>query len=277
VQNHFAGKDLSLIWLTKNWITNIWFTKTIAMVPSHIIDTITAIQVETPSAKIIRQLKQLILSGQLKPGDRLPAERILAEKFGVGRSYVREAIMKLEIFGLLKTSPQSGTYVSGYNIKILDSLISEVINLNKDDFSALIEARFHLELNSVKMAAQRRTDADIAEMEAAIVEHEKKVANGLPAFEEDLVFHIKIASATKNSVFESMMLIIVPDIIRNVTERKVCGDDRSFRAIKEHKVILETIVAGDVENAEKAMAAHLDEIMQVSRSGNLPSNHNYII
>lgn len=237
------------------------------MAPNQIIDTITAIQVETPSDKIIRQLKQLIVTGQLKPGDRLPAERVLAEKFGVGRSYVREAIMKLEIFGLLKTSPQSGTYVSGYNIKILDSLISEIINLNKDDFSALIEARYHLELNSVKMAAQRRTDADIAEMEAALIEHEKKVARGLSAFEEDLVFHIKIASATKNSVFESMMLIIIPDIIRTVTERNVCGDDRSQRAIKEHKVILETIIAGDPVNAEKAMIAHLSELMEVSRNG----------
>src|SRR3954471_11755117 len=101
-------------------------------------ENIELIQIETPVNKIISQIKNLITTGQLKPGDRLPAERVLAEKFGVGRSYVREAIMKLEIFGLLKTSPQSGTYVSGYNIKILDSLISEIINLNKDDFSALI-------------------------------------------------------------------------------------------------------------------------------------------
>ena len=83
------------------------------------IETIKSIEVESPVDKIIGQLKQLITSGQLQPGDRLPAERILAEKFGVGRSYVREAILKLEFYGLLRTNPQSGTYVSGLSIKVL--------------------------------------------------------------------------------------------------------------------------------------------------------------
>src|ERR1700741_5474999 len=99
-----------------------------------IFENLKAIQVENPADKIIRQLKQLITSGQLKPGDRLPAERVLAERFGVGRSYVREAIMKLEFYGLLKTSPQSGTYVSGYSIKILDSMIRDMRILHRDNF-----------------------------------------------------------------------------------------------------------------------------------------------
>ena len=237
-----------------------------------IIETITAIKVENPADKIIRQLKQLISTGQLKPGDRLPAERVLAERFGVGRSYVREAIMKLEFFGLLKTSPQSGTYVSGYSIKILDSLLSDVINLNNDDFASLIEARYFLEINAVRLAALRRTDDDLAELEIALRDHEKAVAQNKPAFEEDLLFHIKIASATKNSVIESMMLIIVPDIIKNVVDKKICGDDRSKRAIMEHKVIMETIVAGNADAAAEAMGAHLSEIMDVSKESRFKSN-----
>lgn len=232
------------------------------METNSIIETITAIKVESPVDKIIRQLKQLISSGQLKPGDRLPAERILAERLGVGRGYVREAIMKLEFFGLLKTSPQSGTYVAGLSIKILDSLLSDVINLNKDDFGALIEARYYMELNAVKLAAERRTDADIAELECALLDHEKKAANGLDAFEEDMIFHMKIAAATKNQVIESMMLIVVPDLIRTIVEKKVCGADRSSRAVPEHKNILDSIILGDIEAAEAAMKIHLDEIMK---------------
>jgi GntR family transcriptional repressor for pyruvate dehydrogenase complex len=243
---------------------------------NHIIQTITAIRVDSPVDKIIRQLKQLISSGQLKPGDRLPAERILAERLGCGRGYVREAIMKLEFFGLLKTSPQSGTYVAGLSLKILDSLLGDVINLNKEDFGALIEARYFMEINAVKLAAQRRTDADLAELETALIDHERRAAKGLDAFEEDMVFHLKIAAATKNQVIESMMLIVVPDLIRTIVERKVCGHDRSSKAITEHKNILDSIALGDAAAAEAAMHIHLDEIMQASKNKMLNSR-DYLI
>ena len=102
---------------------------------NSLIENITAIQMESPVDKIIGQLKQLITSGQLKPNDRLPAERVLSEKFGVGRGYIREAILKLEFYGLLKTNPQSGTYVAGLSINVIDSIISDIIKFNKDDFN----------------------------------------------------------------------------------------------------------------------------------------------
>lgn len=232
----------------------------------NIIETFTAIKVESPVDIIIKQLRNLITSGQLKPGDKLPAERILAERFGVGRGYVREAILKLEIYGLLKTTPQSGTYVAGLSIKILDSLLADVINLNKDDFASLIEARYHMELTAVKLAAERRTEEDLLQLEAALHDHERKAEAGLPCFEEDMVFHIKIAAATKNPVIENMMLIVVPDLIRTIVEKKVCGPDRSNRAITEHKNILDAIALQDVAAAEKAISLHLDEIMQVSKA-----------
>jgi GntR family transcriptional regulator, transcriptional repressor for pyruvate dehydrogenase complex len=64
------------------------------------------IKIDNPVDKIIKRPKDLISNGQIKPGDRLPAERILAESFGIGRSHIREAILKLEFYGLLKTNPQ---------------------------------------------------------------------------------------------------------------------------------------------------------------------------
>ena len=72
------------------------------MEKSGVFKNIEAIVIENPVDKIIRQIKLLISSGQLKPGDRLPAERILAERFGVGRGYIREVILKLEFYSLLK-------------------------------------------------------------------------------------------------------------------------------------------------------------------------------
>ncbi|MDQ8003326.1 MAG: FadR/GntR family transcriptional regulator [Pedobacter sp.] len=232
-----------------------------------LIENITAIQVESPVDKIIGQLKQLIISGQLKPGDRLPAERVLSERFGLGRSYIREAILKLEFYGLLKTNPQSGTYVAGLSINVIDNIISDIIKFNKDDFNALIEARYHLELNAVKLAAERRTEEDLESLKRALEDHEKKVRSGQDATEDDMIFHIKIAKATKNSVLETMILFIVPDLIKNIVESKICGYDRAKEAIEGHKAIYEAIRTRDVTKAEEAMAGHLDEIWQISKAG----------
>ena len=83
------------------------------LVDMEVLNNFKEIQVVSPSDKIIEQIRELISSGQIKPGDKLPPERKLSEKFGVGRSYVRNAIRKLEFYGIVKTLPQSGTVVSG--------------------------------------------------------------------------------------------------------------------------------------------------------------------
>ena len=205
-------------------------------------------------------------TGQLKPGDRLPAERQLAEKFGVGRSYVREAILKLEFYGLLRTSPQSGTYVSGLSIKVLDNLISDIIKLNKDNFSALIEARYYMELDAVRLATERRTEKDLHGLKLALADYELKISQDIDAVDEDMLFHIKIAECTKNSVIESMMLALIPDLIKNIVESKICGKDRGRLAVKEHREILRAIEEQNIDAAENAMAAHLDEVLQIART-----------
>ena len=232
---------------------------------ADIIQSIKSIEVESPTDKIIQQLKQLITTGQLKPGDRLPAERVLAERLGVGRSYVREAIRKLEFFGLLKTSPQSGTYVSGYSIKMIEGVLTDIINFNKDDFSALIEARYYMEINAARLAAMRRTDEDLALLRAAVADYDNKVNSKQEAVQEDMFIHLRIANATKNSVFESMLLMLLPDIIRNIIDQKICGDNRGVQAMAEHHEILQAIADQDADAAGTAMAAHLDDILRISR------------
>ncbi len=232
-----------------------------------LIENLTTIHLESPVDKIIAQLKQLIVSGQLKPGDRLPSERALSERFGLGRSYIREAILKLEFYGLLKTNPQSGTYVAGLSINVIDNIISDIIKFNKDDFNALIEARYHLELSAIKLAAERRTEQDLINIKMSMDDYERKIAQGGNAIEEDMVFHIKIAKATKNSVIASTILILVPDLIKNIVENKICGKDRAKQAIAEHREIYTAIELQDTNRGEEAMANHLDEIWQISKAG----------
>jgi GntR family transcriptional repressor for pyruvate dehydrogenase complex len=222
-----------------------------------VFDSVKVIEIEKPVDIIIKQIKNLIASGQLKPGDRLPAERLLAEKFGIGRGYIREAIMKLEFYGLLKTSPQSGTYVSGFSLKIIDSIFSDIIKMNKDDFNSLVESRYYLELDAVRLAAQRRNEKQIIEMKDALADFDRKVRAEEYALDDDMLFHIKIAEATCNSFIESMLILLIPDIIKNINERQICTTEKKFNSIIQHHNILDAIILQDPNAAETAMKSHL--------------------
>ena len=85
---------------------------------------------EKPADAIIRQIKELLITGQLKPGDKLPPERKLSEKLGVGRTQVRDAIRRLEFYGILKTRPQSGTFVAAIGISALESMIADILKID---------------------------------------------------------------------------------------------------------------------------------------------------
>ena len=224
------------------------------------------IRIETPVDKIIRQIRELITSGQLNSGDRLPPERKLAERLGVGRSNVRDAIKKLEFYGILKTVPQSGTIVAGIGIIALEGLISDVLKIENSDFASLVETRVLMETESAKFAAIRRTDQDIKDIKEALEAYENKVKLNEQAVEEDLMFHLKIAEASKNTVLKSLMLIITPDIINNFLTLDICKDGRFVEALDEHKTILKHIIAQEPEEAAAAMRTHLKDVFDYSQS-----------
>ena len=224
------------------------------------------IAVETPVDKIIKQIRSLITSGQLKAGDKLPSERKLAERLGVGRTQVRDAIAKLEFYGILKTVPQSGTVVAGIGMAALEGLITDVLKLEDSDFANLVETRLLLETQAARTAAMRRTTDDIINMKKALDAYEVKVREGLPAVEEDLLFHLTIAEAGRNSVLKSLMMVITPDIVKNFTKLEVCKDGRFYKSLEEHKIILEHIVNQEPELAAKAMEAHLQDVADYSQT-----------
>lgn len=234
----------------------------------NLLQSFREINIETPVDKIIRQIRSLITSGQLKPGDRLPPERKLSEKLGVGRTSVRDAIKKLEFYGILKTMPQSGTLVAGLGIAALEGLISDVLKMEDSDFRSLVETRVLLETQSARLAAQRRTTEDIVNLQTALVNHRKKVELGEAAIEEDLIFHLKIAEASKNTVSRSLMMIITPDIINNFITLDICGDNRNASALEEHQNILNHIIAQEPELAAQAMREHLSDVYEYSQKIN---------
>lgn len=216
------------------------------------------IDYKKPSDIIIEQIQRLISAGILKPGDSLPSERILAERFGVGRGYVREALQKLEFYGILRTLPQRGTIVANLGIKALEGLIANILSLDKKDLDSIMEARSILEIHAARLAAERATEEQRQALRQAHEEFQAQVGKGNPALEEDLMFHIKVAEASGNSVLRSLISLITPDIINLSHDMDSCKDGRFQEAFAEHDAVFMAIVDRDPEAAARAMELHLN-------------------
>lgn len=231
-----------------------------------VLENFKAIEVESPVDKIIKQIRNSIVAGNLKPGDKLPSERKLSDSFGIGRTYVRDAIKKLEFYGILKTLPQSGTIVSGVDISAMEGLIADVIKLNENDFFHLVETRVVMESYACGQAAIRRSNRDIADLEEKLDEYKQRVDANLPGVKEDFNFHLKIAEASQNMVIKSLMLILIPDILEIYRKLNVCGDGRFHKSYDEHKIILDCLIKQDSKAAEEAMRVHLKDVVNFSLS-----------
>lgn len=231
-----------------------------------VLDNLFEIEVESPVDKIVKQIRQLIVSGQLNPGDKLPSERRLSDKLGIGRTHVRDAIKKMEFFGILKTNPQSGTVVAGIDMSAMEGLLSNVLSLGENDFAHLVETRVLMEIFACRQAAMRRTYADIAVLESAIEKHKEVASQNQPGVNEDFQFHLKVAEASQNGVIKSLMLIIIPDILKIYRKLNVCGEGRFYRSYDEHKAILDCIINQDPDGAEKAMLLHLNDVIEFSKT-----------
>lgn len=219
------------------------------------------IEFEKPSEVIIRQIRSLISEGVLKPGDRLPSERALSARFKVGRGHIREAIRRLEFYGILKTLPQAGTVVASIGAKALEGLIANVLDLERDDLESLMETRALLEVQATRLAAERADERQVAELEDAHLAFRAQVDAGEPGLEEDLLFHLKIAEICGNSVLRSLISLITPDIITMCRSRDSCREGRFKVAFREHEKILYSIMDHDSEAASQAMQVHMGQAL----------------
>ena len=205
---------------------------------------------------IISKMRDLIIFKNLEPGDKLPSERMLSVKFEVSRSNVREAIQKLEFYGLLKSIPQSGTFVANIGAIAMNGMIEDILRLDDPDFKSLVETRILLELKTVRLAATRRTDQDLEKLKEALEAYKEKVINGEDAVQEDLLFHLAIAKASGNSTMNTFMLIITPGIITNFEKYHVCDAGLSQSGIVEHQEIYDAIKNKNPQLAKKKMKEH---------------------
>jgi GntR family transcriptional repressor for pyruvate dehydrogenase complex len=207
---------------------------------------------------IISQIGELINFKNLEPGDKLPSERKLSEKFNVSRGNVRDAIDKLEFYGILYSKPQSGTFIAEIGQVAMNGMLEDILRLEDPDFKSLVETRILLELKTVRLAARRRTESDLLKMQEALEAYKEKVINNEDAVQEDLLFHLAIARASRNTTINRMMLIITPEIITNFEKYHVCDKDQSMKGIKEHQDIFDAIKEQNTQKAKDMMKVHFN-------------------
>ena len=216
---------------------------------------------------IICQIRDLINAKKLERGDRLPSERMMSEKFDVKRNHIREAIRKLEFYGVLKSMSQSGTILAigliGFN-----GMVEEIIAIDAPSFPELVETRITLELETVRLASQRRNDLDLQHIKNALNAFKAKIAVGDDYLEEDLLFHLAIAKASKNNTMVSLMLLIIPPILKTYERDTVCEGDQAITEISKHEDIFLAIEAKDADLATKMMQAHFYKL-----SNHIKTNH----
>ena len=226
------------------------------------LDILTRTETLDIQKEIISKIRDLINLKNLEPGDKLPSERMLSEKFEVSRSNVREAIQKLEFYGLLKSIPQSGTFVANIGVTAMNGMIEDILRLEEPDFKSLVETRILLELKTARLAALRRTDEDLQKMKEALDAYAEKVINGKDAVQEDLLFHLAISKASGNSTMNTFMLIITPEIITNFETHHVCGVNQALEGIIEHQAIYNAIKEQKPQLAKQKMKEHFKVLYQ---------------
>lgn len=212
--------------------------------------------------QLIAGIRDLINLKNLEPGDKLPSERMLSDRFGVTRGTIRKAIEKLEFYGLLKSIPQSGTFVANIGIIALNGMIEDILRLEDPDFKSLVETRILLELKTVRLAALRRSEQDLLSIKRTLDAYELKVMDGQDAVQEDLLFHLAIAKASGNSTMNTFMLTITPEIITNFEKYHVCDKNQAYLGIEEHRNIFKSIQNKDTIAARDTMKAHFKTLYQ---------------
>ncbi|TBL75127.1 FadR/GntR family transcriptional regulator [Paenibacillus thalictri] len=213
------------------------------------------------------QMEQLIVGGTLKPGDKLPSGKELSEKFQVGRSTVREALSALKAKGLVEIRQGEGSYVRRIEPDDVELPGFQSLLMNRETVIELIEARKALEISIAGLAAEKRTDEDIAELERIIRRMSDHLGDEEEGERSDLQFHLALARAAHNSI----MLRLV-DTISNQMQTAIRETRRlqmyasktvSTQLWSEHRDIYEAVLRQNADGAQEAMRKHLFHVEQV--------------
>ena len=205
---------------------------------------------------IIEQLIALINEGTLKPGDKLPSERKLAEDLGVSRTAIREALRSLETMGYLSSKVGGGTYINRITLGNVMSPFSTMLSQNKKLIVELLEVRMLLETEIARLAAKRITPFKIKNIQATIDNMRAEIEAGNTGIEYENGFHNALAIASENEAMK-LILDMCGNLLSQTRQATLSIPGQPQRSLADHERIFEAVRQGDAKLAASRMKQHL--------------------
>lgn len=209
--------------------------------------------------KIVEQIREMVIEGKLRAGEKLPSERDLADQFGVSRVPVREALKTLEFLGIVQYVRGDGVYIRAVNARDVLQNVEFAVQDNEDlhkTLEELFEVRESIEVKAAQLAAKRRTEEDLEMLQAAVFDMERDVQLGRNHKQSSLDFHNGIIRASKNK-----LLCRVNEALLNLhqlwRQKSADAGGRGPIALDYHRRLVQAIRANDADTAGKLMCQHL--------------------
>ncbi|MCK8825377.1 FadR/GntR family transcriptional regulator [Fuchsiella alkaliacetigena] len=210
---------------------------------------------------VVNQIKDLIRSGKVKPGDKFPPERKLAKQLGVSRGTLREAFRVLEVRGIVESKRGGGRYLKDFTGQNIYQSDDSLLDLEKDAILKIAEARKLIETQIVKKAVQEATEEDIARMEQILKFMQTATKEEYLESNFDLDFHLAIAKATHNFALYDLLEAQIQLLIE-LQQKYILSHSWRKELCKDHESILAAIMERDEQAAEMEMEKHIDHLIE---------------
>lgn len=211
------------------------------------------------SRQVVEQFQSMLASGEVVAGDRLPPERELAERFGVGRGSVREALRELEILGLVEARQGAGTYVRAVDSRELMAPFRSVVALSSAAAEDIVAFRRMFEPQVAAMAAANADDDGRALLQQALRRYDRALGDD-HAVAADVDFHEAVARCSANPLVIAVQHALAELFSEFRSHLAGSSYERDQAVARGHQAVFGAIVAGDADAARDAMARHLDMV-----------------
>ncbi|MBR6239302.1 MAG: FadR family transcriptional regulator [Clostridia bacterium] len=211
--------------------------------------------------EISRQIISLINNGELKPGDKLPPERSLAEQLGVSRTAVREALRALESMGYIESKVGGGTFVKELSLENIINPVSQMFKNDEKLINDIIAVRLLLETEMASLAAKSINEEKKEKLENALQYMNDEISRGEVGLVGDNLFHAALAEAGDNSAM-SIISDMCAELLSKTRLATLEIPGQSEQSLKEHEGIYEAVANGDSRLASKRMKEHLINAMK---------------
>ena len=221
-------------------------------------EKIKPIQRPSVGEQVSDQLKEYLLDGRWKPGEKIPSENDLAQAFGVSRVTIREAVLRLTSLGLLESKFGGGTYVKEFTPGLNMNAIIPAAYLDTKSILDVIEFRQVVEVKTAVLAARRATPDDLEELEDILARMEKWKEDPKRFAEEDLEFHLELAKITENS-----LLIETLNVIRSLLSQAMlyAVQHRGYnQGLSYHRLLIDAIAKHDEQMTMRIMEEHINDV-----------------